>query len=415
MLENGKKGLIAILTDITDLKIPRSRIETLQELPSGDTLSSQTPAHHEAANPATGTNVQSDGMNYRDYLEIAPEGIWAFDKDLKTTFVNAWMAGMLGFSPGEMIGKSLYTYLDNAGKTALKKYLKYLQEGRIVLDTRDFEIIKKDGSKLFSTISISPFVDKSGILHGALAVVNDITARKQAEDTLRLSEKYYRTIIETSPNGIVIFNPLGEIKMVNRQTSRYLGYDDPKDLDGKNIFNFISLNDVEKCQTLFRESSLNNKKISSIECTLIKKDSSGFCVDLVISLFGSQSENEEFFIGMITDVTERRRADIRVRKSEQKYRSLVQGISHIIFSADLNGKITYISPVVWKILGYSPDELLGKHFFALVSSDSRHMLGLRLKEAQAGKLAPADFQFLKNPEPPAGSGLLPSPSLKVTG
>lgn len=114
----------------------------------------------------------------------------------------------------------------------------------------------------------------------------------------------------------------------------------------------------------------------------------------MILVMGSEQENEWFLIGMITDVTQRRLADSEVRKSELKYRRLIEGISHIIFTADNRGKITYLSPVIRHVLGYEPGELIGKHFFTLVPSDTRHPIGMLLNDALEGKSIPSDFSLI---------------------
>ena len=99
-------------------------------------------------------------------------------------------------------------------------------------------------------------------------------------------------------------------------------------------------------------------------------------------------------MSVLSDVTERRKAEYLVRKSEEKHRSLVEGISHIIFTTDTKGRFTYVSPVIRQVLGYTPADLVGKHFYILVPSEQRHILGEKLKEAQSGKLGPNDFQML---------------------
>jgi PAS domain S-box-containing protein len=100
------------------------------------------------------------------------------------------------------------------------------------------------------------------------------------------------------------------------------------------------------------------------------------------------------FVVILSDVTERRKAEYLVRKSEEKHRSLVEGISHIIFTTDTRGRFTYVSPVIQEILGYNAADLIGKYFYTLVPSDQRHILGDRLKEAQEGKLSPNDFRMV---------------------
>ncbi len=181
--------------------------------------------------------------------------------------------------------------------------------------------------------------------------------------------------------------------MANRQTAQYLGYPEAQALDGKNIFNFVAPDDIEKCQVHLKKT-LEKKAAGSIECKFIRRDSSGFCVDFAVSLLGGKPGETDFFLGIVTDITERRKAEAVIKKSEIKYRTLVEGLSSIIFTIDAQGRISYISPAVERILGYKPDDLIGKHFYILVSSDDRHVLGLKFKEARIGGSRPFDTQVI---------------------
>ncbi len=131
-----------------------------------------------------------------------------------------------------------------------------------------------------------------------------------------------------------------------------------------------------------------------LECRLIAKDSTAFCAEVSVSTIPDAANRPSGFVVILTDVTERRKAEYLVRKSEEKHRSLVEGISHIIFTTDTSGRFTYVSPVIQEILGYSATELIGRYFYTLVPSEQRHILGEKLKEAQEGKLSPSDFKMV---------------------
>ena len=113
-----------------------------------------------------------------------------------------------------------------------------------------------------------------------------------------------------------------------------------------------------------------------------------------ISTIPDHSGKPSGFVCVLSDITERRKADFLVRKSEEKHRALVEGISHIIFTTDIKGRFTYVSPVIQQVLGYSPKELIGKYVYTLVPSEERHILGEKLKEAQDGKISPNDFRMM---------------------
>jgi PAS domain S-box-containing protein len=116
--------------------------------------------------------------------------------------------------------------------------------------------------------------------------------------------------------------------------------------------------------------------------------------DLNISSLRNTEETPEVFVCILSDITERRKADYLVKKSEEKHRALVEGISNIIFTTDTKGKLTYVSPVIHHVLGYDPAELSGKHFYRLTPPDERYKIGLMLKSALSEKTFPEEFRMI---------------------
>jgi len=394
ILENSRKGLIVIMSKKDEFlhspqnnKTEKNIIlgKKNEELIVDNSIISCPPKKNAADN--------TQGKKFWDYMAIAPEGIWAVDEKINTTFINKTMAEMLGYSVDEMIGQPFFNYLDETCIEHAKKTFEIHHKEHAIRRKKGVRFIRKDKTKIDTIVASTPFFDEAGVFTGALTIISDITEWNKTEKNHRENEEYSRAIIAASPNGMIIFDSTGRIRMTNRQTVRYFGYSDSKELENENIFNFISPDDFKKCHT-FLHNPNKNENVTTIECSFIKKDSSEFNADLMISLFGEMSRKENLFIGVITDVTERRKAEASIRKSERMYRSLVEGISHIIFTLDLKGKITYISPVIQQILGYLPSELIGKHFYVLTPSDARQTISMKLAGAQSGRSAPFDIQAI---------------------
>ena len=126
--------------------------------------------------------LQESQNKYRQLVEVLQEGVWALDLDGFTTFANPSMAQMLGYTVDEMQGRHLFSFTDERGATLAKNYLERRKQG--IKEQHDFEFIRKDGSRIYTTLSAGPLKDAKGKYIGALAGVKDITARKNAEDRL---------------------------------------------------------------------------------------------------------------------------------------------------------------------------------------------------------------------------------------
>jgi len=392
ILENSKRGLMIVLEDITESKKYQQHLEETvaqrnAELNGSKLILKQEIRSHEEAKSA----FEESERRYKNLIDLAEEGIWTFDAEGTTTFVNQKMSEILGYPAEEMDGKSILSFARENDRALLSEKLHQVKNG----GTAHFEAMleRKDGTSACARISASGSIDADQTFRYGLFVVSDISELKKADDALKVSELHYRTIIETSPNGIIVFDLDGIIRMVNIQTARMLGHKSCGELVGKNVFDYIAPNDFEKSKAQLQKT-LEKGYTKNFECGLISKDSAALCAELSVSTTTDRLDMPTGFVSVLSDITERRRADDLVRKSEEKHRALVEGISHIIFTTDMKGRFTYVSPVIRRVLGYTPDELIGKHFYTLVPAEERHILGQKLKEAQSGKLSPDDFRMI---------------------
>ena len=133
--------------------------------------------------------LRTSEKKYRQLIETLQEGIWVIDKDTSTTFVNPRMAEMLGYTIEEMLGKPLFSFMDERGVEIVKYNMERRKQG--IAEQHDFEFLRKDGSRVYTTMETSPLTDEKGNFVGALAGVVDITGRKLADaKRLELERKY---------------------------------------------------------------------------------------------------------------------------------------------------------------------------------------------------------------------------------
>ncbi len=119
---------------------------------------------------------------YRRIVETAEEGIWVVDASDITTFVNNKMAAILGFKPSEMIGHPIWEFMDEQGAPPSEDQ----ESGREGFrDHHDYRFRRKDGSEVWTLIATNPIFGRNGEYLGALAMVTDITERKNAERELQ--------------------------------------------------------------------------------------------------------------------------------------------------------------------------------------------------------------------------------------
>ncbi|MCK4380180.1 MAG: PAS domain S-box protein [Candidatus Lokiarchaeota archaeon] len=159
--------------------------------------------------------------NYRNLIEDSLEGVWVVDRDLQTTLVNSSLAEMMGYTVNEMIGKTVYSFMDDKSIEIVKKHFE--PQKKDLSQIQDFEFRHKNGSSVYLRLKISPVLDKNQNLEGIFAFASNITERKEAEKKLKESEEKFRTITEQALMGIAILQD-DKIKYINNYATNLLGY-----------------------------------------------------------------------------------------------------------------------------------------------------------------------------------------------
>jgi PAS domain S-box-containing protein len=136
--------------------------------------------------------LQRSEERYRRIVQTAEEGIWMIGADTITTFVNPKMARMLGYAVDEMLGRSMYDFMDASAQADARENVRRRELG--IAEQHDFRLTRKDGADLWTAMSTSASFDDAGQYNGALAMVTDITERRRAEEALRDSEARFRSL-----------------------------------------------------------------------------------------------------------------------------------------------------------------------------------------------------------------------------
>jgi PAS domain S-box-containing protein len=122
--------------------------------------------------------------HFRVLVETAQEGIWTIDEQWRTTYVNQYMARLLGYRPEEMMGRRLEDFLDEEAERVAHRDLDQ-KDAAPVGNVKDFRFLRKDRTPIWTSISTTPLFDDQGRYTGSLAMVTDISRRREAEAQIR--------------------------------------------------------------------------------------------------------------------------------------------------------------------------------------------------------------------------------------
>ncbi len=198
------------------------------------------------------------------------------------------------------------------------------------------------------------------------STARDITERKEMEEALKESEAKYRLIVDTACEGIWMMNNKLETIFVNSRITQILGYT-VDEMIGKNVSTFMCNEELEEH---YREMEERKKGVPHQYLRrYVRKDGE------IIWLFTSATpvfDREGNFAGsfaMLTDITDRIKAEDELRKSEEKYRRIINTACEGIWIMNSNLETTFVNSRMTEIFGYSTDEMLGNNITAFMYSE----------------------------------------------
>ena len=244
---------------------------------------------------------------------------------------------------------------------------------------REVRITCKDGSQ--REVSVS-----TAIIQGMLlATFTDLTERKQREATLQSSEAFLNTVFGDTPYPMWIGDPTGLLIRINQACCRLLGIAENDVLGRYNVYEDAIV--VRKqLGPLIRTAFEDGKTIRfelEYEASHLKLDATGGCPTVILDVSMFPVLNKDGTVKNVVvqhiDITERRMAEEALRKSEERFRSMAEQLIDVLFQTDTAGLLTYVSPSVYAMSGWQPEEVIGNHFAEFLVDLSASQTHLRFK------------------------------------
>ena len=248
---------------------------------------------------------------YFDLYDQAPVGYLSTDPKGIILQANLTIAYMLGLPRGNLVGQSLYVFLDSDGQQTLLKHLR-ADAGKGVRQTLTIEMIRKDGSRFQAQVESAPQpVNDDLPLQFRMAIV-DVTERKQTEYQLSQSEERYRRLVETMPDGVFTLLPDGAIGSLNPAFEKITGFN-RDDWLGRSFWDLLHPDDLGMAKKLIKTALAGKGRIAE-ETRILSSAGDYLIVYFIVE--------PEFEFGKVTgvwamgrDITKRKKAEWALRKS----------------------------------------------------------------------------------------------------
>jgi PAS domain S-box-containing protein len=342
-LRESQKKLELTVQERTQ-ELQDANIELIAEIAEHNRVASQLVEQTKA--------VEAERQSFNDVLEILPVYTILLTPDYHVAFANRYFRERFG----EDYGRRCYEYLfereepcENCEtfkvlRTNNRHRWEWTGPDQRNYDVFDFPFKNSDGSALILEIGI------------------DITERKQAEEKLRILNAYNRSLIEASPDALVTITPDGKIGDVNSVTETITGRS-RDELIGKDFHNYFT--DPEKARSGYQQV-FKTGLVRDYELEIQHKDGHITPVTYNASIYRDETGLVAGVFAAARDITEYKRAEEALRKSEQQYRSLVIATSQIVWQTDAQGEVIEDIPMWRDFTGQRLEECMGKGWLTAI-------------------------------------------------
>lgn len=318
--------------------------------------------------------------HYRELVEFSPDIIITKDMAGNITSINKAGEEFFGMSAAEIIGKNFVELVGEEAAQLGNEATEKLEAGQPIRTV--YRLPDAKGMMCEQEAILILITDAKGEPTGVRSVIRDITERKLAKDLLRESEGKYKELVENLNDVLYITDEYGVFTYLSPAVQNLTGYS-PSQLLGYFYFNLVHPEDKDSIEEHFE--NVKDARSGVIECRWLTKEKA---VRWVRSSDRAIIRDDQFlgWRGLVTDITERKEAEVALQQSEVRYRDLFENANDLIYTHDMQGNFTSLNKTGERITGFTREEAILMNIANVVHPDDLE----RAKEMIARKSSHQD-------------------------
>jgi diguanylate cyclase (GGDEF)-like protein/PAS domain S-box-containing protein len=316
-------------------------------------------------------------------VELSDDAIFVAGVDGLIQSWNPGAVALLGHTAEQAVGRDVSIFLRPGREEALLAFFKYVRGGQRVRDVES-SFVRSDGTLADVRISVAPLADAMGEVVAFVAVFRDLSERNRQEAALRAKETSYQKLVETAHEGIWMVDVEDRSTFVNQRMADLLGYTVEEILGrSPNEFYFTESGRQERDQ--HRKRTLEGIK-ESREVVYRRRDGEPLWAVVATTPILGDGERMEGVLAMVTDITDRVKAEENLRASERLFRSLFSEspAGQILSSSDR--KIVAVNRAFCEMTGYTEAEILQNGWDAITPPDDQVGIFAAFERLWSGEL-----------------------------
>lgn len=333
------------------------------------------------------TELTLSEIKYRTLIEKSMDGI-VISKDGKIILVNKAFADMLGYSVDECMESFGPMSLVPQDRERVLDIHYRRMKGEVADMRYNASMICKNGSIVTAEFNSTSMEIDGGV--ASLISTRDITSQLKMQEALEKSERKFRELADLLPQTVFEFDTEGVVTYFNKAGRLAYGFDE-KEVSFQAIEGIMPEHRERMRETLL-DAIEGKKSYMTQEYTARRKDESTFPV----IFYGSPMfENNQYVgtRGLVIDISERKAMEEALRKSEEHYRLVIQSLQEGLFVVQ-DEKFIFVNDSIVHILGYTVEEIAGKHFFNVIPPELHAEVMDRYEEQMKGGSLSYEFTLL---------------------
>jgi PAS domain S-box-containing protein len=277
-----------------------------------------------------------------------------------------------------------YIHPDDRG--CIDKIINKRSEG--VFDGIDYRIILADGQERTVYTQTEAIFNEKNVPIRVKGIVQDITERKKAEEKI----ESLANIVESSNDAIITKSFEGIITSWNKGAEQVYGYL-AEEIMGKSV-SILEPDNLKGEIKLLGEKVKQGKRIQNYETSRLRKDGTIINVSLTLSPVFDSSRKLVAISAIARDITESKRAEEKLRESEEKYRNIVEIANEGILVIDDKLRITYYNKKLSEMLGYNSDEGIGRPIWDYIREENKVAVKQNMEKRRQGINEPYELELI---------------------
>ncbi|MEO0078139.1 MAG: PAS domain S-box protein, partial [candidate division WOR-3 bacterium] len=320
-------------------------------------------------------------------LEESPAAVVVTDREGHIEYVNPRFTLLTGYDSAEAIGKTPRILKSGAHPPDFyQRMWATILSGRVWRG--EVHNRRRDGTLFWAALSISPLRSPTGDVTHFVAVAEDVSDRRKAEEMLRESEENFRALAENANDGILITVDETSHVYANRRIAEMVGLT-REQLLTRSLWELAPGPEQQRLKDIHARRLRGEPMPELYETSLLRSD--GTSVPVEVTVAATTWRGRPAVMRIIRDIAERVKAQQALRESEEQHRTLVER-SNTGIAIIQDGLVRYANPKLLELSGWSSEEVLGRPFVEFVRPDERPKVIRMYQRRMRGQDVPGSYE-----------------------